>query len=892
MLGPHVIRRFAGLFGSSNALEAPEGAADIADNVVIRSPDVLEPRRGYSAVAGTTPINALAFKQGKAIALTWDAGGVTGLVRSCDLTTGVFTTFPMYPGGFPFTQPGGSAAARTRFMSAQKSLYWQGRYGLVKIEDVASGVSRAALQPANVALGNFELPIFGTIGQTITVGRPATVYWLATGFQVGYRITLCRKGANGELIESEPSDRLIVSNTTGLPAYVLLNQEQTYMVPSDAFFRCYRSKQVANGTDPSDEMYLVSETQTSGALDSSGYRDHGVSPFCSDQTPDGSLYLPLYSNLTSGSAPGRPFSPAPLSKDLFAFKTRAYYLNTSDVQRLTLKIIGTDTGGIVAGDWIQINNTRFTFTSSTSLSLYSPRVFIAGTVAQNIEMTARQLAANIGSYFQSVDAGPLQGKVFARYISGTSTDAGQIVIQSILPGSDAFTVQTSSANGWGTDYTTAVSSDPNAQAAGLSWSEPGQPEAVPLSNAAQVGDSSNELLRGVAMRDSALLFKKVDGVFKVTDDGSTVGPAVTLFDPSVKLIAPDTLVVIENLAIGLCDQGVLALSESGKANISHDQIERELFKLIAYVGQDVVSRLAFAVANEREHQYILALPESPGAASCTIQYVYSIETRSWSRWTLPGVLCGAVNPDTGQIVWGLASGALWVERRNGDSTDYQDPGFALTCPASTAVASMVFAGDLRRESGTATPVDVGDLFQQPQATYFLQQRVTAVAYASGSNQTTVTLDAVPTHPWQAASMTVIKGIRALLRFLPIRADDSGGPAQDKSWAGLYLAFRYFDADFLQVGFGSEKYSPEINTEQIVGTAEGSPVQAATWAPATWGTGVWGRKTRDVLLRCSQPPNFKNAAQLTVTLALQNALTRWELSALDAKVAATSDRVVK
>ena len=892
MLGPHVIRRFAGLVGSSNALEVPEGAAEIADNVVSRSTDVIEPRRGYAPIASALPINALAFKQGKAIALTWDAAGVTGQVRSCNLATGAFTTLPMYPGGFPFTQPGGAAAVRTRFLAANKSLYWQSRYGLTKIEDLASGVSRAALQPPNIATG-FGTGLFGTIGQVVTVGRPATVYWLATGFQVAYRITLCRKGANGELIESEPSDRLIVSNTTGLPGYVLLNQSQTYMIPADAFFRCYRSKQVANGTDPSDEMFLIAETKTfSSPLDANGYNTSSVSPFCSDQTPDGSLYLLLYSNLTSGTAPGRPFSPAPLSQDVFAFKTRAYYLNTTDLQRLTLKIIGTDTGGIVPGDWIQINNTRFTFNSSGLGSVYQPQVFTAGTVAQNIESTARQLANNISLYFGAGDTGPLQGKVFARYISGSAKDAGQILIQSALPGADPFTVQTSSINGWGTDYTTPVSSDPNAQAAGLSWSEQGQPEAVPLSNSAIVGDSGNDLLRGVAMRDSALLFKKRDGVYKVTDDGSINGPAVTLFDPSVRLLAPDTLVVVENLAIGLCDQGVLAVSESGKANISHEQIERELFKLIAYVGQDVIARLAFAVANEREHQYILALPESPGAASCTIQYVYSIETRSWDRWTLPGVLSGAVNPDTGQIVWGMASGALWVERRNGDSTDSQDPGFSLTCPASTAVASMVFAGDLRREAGGATPVDLGDLFQQPQATYFIQQRVTGVSYSSAANQTTVTLDAVPTHPWQAASMNVIKGIRSVIRFLPIRADDSGGPAQDKAWAGLYLAFRYFDADFLQVGFSSEKYNPEINTEQILGSAEGSPVQQATWAPATWGAGVWGRKTRDVLLRCSLPGNFAHAAQLTVTLILQNALTRWELSALDAKVAATSDRVVK
>lgn len=48
---PHVVNRFTGLYGSVNPFSGrvPEGALEVAENVVIRSVDLMEPRRGYTA---------------------------------------------------------------------------------------------------------------------------------------------------------------------------------------------------------------------------------------------------------------------------------------------------------------------------------------------------------------------------------------------------------------------------------------------------------------------------------------------------------------------------------------------------------------------------------------------------------------------------------------------------------------------------------------------------------------------------------------------------------------------------------------------------------------------------------------------------------------------------
>jgi len=124
----------------------------------------------------------------------------------------------MNPGGMTLDRPG-VGTARTRSLSINKALYFQSKYGLTKIENLATGVCRSALQPRH-AVDGLPLPGGFNIVTYGNVNTGGSNNWLANGFQVAYRITICRKGANGELIESEPSDRIVVSNTIGSSGYV------------------------------------------------------------------------------------------------------------------------------------------------------------------------------------------------------------------------------------------------------------------------------------------------------------------------------------------------------------------------------------------------------------------------------------------------------------------------------------------------------------------------------------------------------------------------------------------------------------------------------------------------------------------------------------------------
>jgi hypothetical protein len=904
MGAPHFISKFAGLVDSVNPYsDAPEGGCFVADNAVIRSKNLIESRRGYSSVTSASPINALGWKDGKLLCLGWDdAGrGITGQLRSYDFTAGAFTALPMTPGSLAFDRPGGVVGQHTRFISAQKATYFQSKYGLTKVEAISAAVCKPAIQPRDWA---------GNNGWASAGAAAAGGSWLVTGFQVSYRITVCRKGANNEFIESEPSPRFIVQNTSGGPLQVQLQIQVPYMFPLDAFLRVYRSKQQANGSTQSEELFLVGEffMPATDPVDPRGYlvfaNSYGSfisrTQLYTDPTPDAQLGPPLYTNPISGGGIASANSPAPLAADMAYFKNRLLLLNTTDVQRYTLKIIGTGTGGIVDGDTITINGVKFTWRTSPGVALTDVQIVTAGTIEQNLSGSAAWLAGRVNQYFSTLTPA-LSGAIMAHPLYVDATSAGLLLLQGIVPGGELITIRTSSAAGWGADYTRGVTSDTNPQIAGISWSKQDQPEAFPLSNAAIVGDASSAGQRIIALKEAALIFKQNnnnpnDGLWRWTDDGVNV--ALQIADPTVRLIAPETAQPLGGYVFALCDQGVMLFTENGQSvNVSHDEIERELLKLIAYVGRDTLANLAFAVPYELEGQYILCLPEAPNAVSCTVQYVYSVRTETWTRWRLPGVIAGTVDPNTGKLVWAMGPVAttlslsaqvnsLWVERKNFDSLDYQDPGFSVACPVNTTTATMVFAGDGR------LAISVGDLIEQAQATYYVRQRVKTVTYNSTANQTTVTLDAVPTHPWSnLQNVTVLKAIQSMLSFLPFHA---GKPLTSKEWGECLLLFRYCDLDWINgVEWGTEIQMGESALEQISGNdPRGSPAPLDLFAATPFDTTIFDRPAKNQIVKCTMPQHSGMCSLLSLKLTLGNALCRWELAGINLPIDQEAADVVR
>lgn len=830
------------------------------------------------------PIDAIAFKQGKVVTITYETPSSSGTLRSYDPATDTWTVLPMNPGGLPIDSPGNFSAVGSRFVSANRAQYFMSRFGLAKIEDVNS-VSRNATIPAPlVSNGIFKADAITATAVAQTGG------WLAVGNRTAYRFTVVRFGANHEPIESEPSDRIVVDGI-GTAAIVSISIKNPWLTPQDAFFRIYRvDTQSVSGADPGDEMFLIKEIVPTGTVGADGYYPPLTGDLVyQDVTPDKTgMIVPLYTNEITGGTAAAANNSAPVAADMVWFKSRMHYVNTIDYGRLILQVIGTGAaggGGIQEGDFITINGVKFTYRAAPNLSTEpnAIQLYTTGGTTGNIEQTAWATVNAINRYFASVYSGPKESAVLARYISTTSTaDVGQILLQSLVPNSNAITFQTSSPNGFDRDYSGGTKLDQNPQIAGWRWSNLGQPEGVPLSNNDVIGDSSAAILRAIAIKDSLFIFKE-DGLWSVTDDGSSNGPQLQIVDPTIHLLAPETAIAIDNFIIGLCDQGVVLVSETGAPlSISHQQIEQDLFRLIAYVGQDTLKKLAFSVGYQAEHTFLLALPESPFATTCTKQYVYALQSQTWTSWNLRDVLCGATVPTTNQLVWGRSDGTLWFERKSSESSDYQDVPFTINSPTNTATATLTFAGDLR--SGPGNNFAVGDIVQQAQDINMLRQRVVAVSYSNALDQTTVTLNAAPRTAWSTSlPLTIMKAIQCQARFLPITA---GAPLTAKDWGDSFLAFRYCDLDFITVSWSSDRttYSAtQSNLEPIssaITSANGTKgeLELSAFGAAPFGQEPFGRTTKDVVVKATLPREFSASAMLTPTLTIGNALATFQLAA--------------
>jgi hypothetical protein len=369
----------------------------------------------------------------------------------------------------------------------------------------------------------------------------------------------------------------------------------------------------------------------------------------------------------------------------------------------------------------------------------------------------------------------------------------------------------------------------------------------------------------------------------MVDDGTgtlQIGP----LDQTINLIAPRTAVVLDNAAFGLCDKGVIRITDGGAPeNLSTNRIDDDLNALIQYVGPATLASVAFAVAYEAEHLYVLCLPESPNATSCTVQYIYNVQTDAWVRWTLPHLTCGGINPYNGLLYFGRNAAVdglniLWAERKSFSDDDFRDPDVAGTVPGvgTYTASSLTFTGDV---TGTYGP---GDLISYSRSGVGTLARILSAVYSSGGNTTLVTLDRSAT--WTAGDpFTLYSGIGAQIVPLPLVG---GEPLAEKQWQSVYFYFRRSTVQTYQVSYSSEK-------QQVPNTY---PMPGATQSPwlyseaLGYGLEPWGGSAQDVILKLALDQKSARGGELTMGLGASDALAGWTLSAIRIPFNFTTPRV--
>lgn len=843
------ILKTAGLYTSVNELSsAPEGALSQADNVVIRSPNIIEPRRGvqmYSAHASG--------------AFSLNQYGAAHLIIGVDSTETLrdYSTPKNYTGTFQAPDEDTNRIS-LRSIEAQRNFYIATRAGVKVIDSATMTVPYSA----------------GVIEASTPAVSLAAGTWMSTASAVAYRVVWGRKDASGQLHLGKPSGRAVLVNASGGARQASITLSIPSEVTTSYFYRIYRSEMSASATsEPDDELFLVYENVPTSSQIAAG------SVTVSDITPEILLSDPLYTNPSQGGILQGNDRP-PWCWDLTEWSGRVWYSNTKLPQRLEWQMLSPPANNDVFTIFQQSYVVEQPAASGADDAFVLETYATIGltTSAQQIAYAAQKLVHTINLRNKLGSGNQNYGNIRASYVSSPEDPPGKILIEAtsfsvaagylgvsftptnaqpisdqsvtVTVGSTArtlgttVTVTTGSAHGLsvgdsvvltstalsgtthfynghdanfapgiktvastpsGTTFTYAESGA-NATMTGsyrvhraslapssndraynrVYYSKSQEPEAVPLLNYIDVGVKNKDILRVVPLRDRLYVFKP-EGIFAVSGEYPF---RVDLVDNTVRTLSADSVATVSNSIYAFTDQGVVAVNDAGVRVVSKP-IERALTQYVVSDDDNQV-KSAFGTGYDPEGLYFL----SPADELAT--YVYSVNANAWSKWTnTPGVPAvtfrsdGTGGAETTKLLCTSAYGVMAyapVDNNPLASAVYYDYGSAT-------------ANVLDQDSGSITLDDISDVeLGDVIVSGTFRGVVTSINADVGGYLSCVTNNGVA-----GATATVYKGIECVVKWAALHG---GEPHLEKHFQAVTYHFRRFDFYEPLATFETDKQAEE------------------------------------------------------------------------------------
>lgn len=306
-----------GLYTSPNNLSgAPQGALSRAENLVVIAKNLAVSRNGQTQFGqplsvGADQINKI-FNYSSSLIVNYD--------NSMAYDSSGEGDFVNYSGTWEAFQAG----YKMRSLETQKNFYFNTSQGVYKLDSLTSTPVPAG---APEALG-------GTGALTGSSG------FLVNDSSVAYRILWGYTDLNMNLILGAPSQRIIVSNSSGGTRDVNLTALIPDGVSTSYFYQLYRSLGTAAAADePTDELQLVQQgNPTAGQIASKSIT-------ILDNTPYSLMRTALYTNPSQQGIENANLQP-PACLDMDVFKNCSFYANTSSKQRLSIALLTAGLPGL------------------------------------------------------------------------------------------------------------------------------------------------------------------------------------------------------------------------------------------------------------------------------------------------------------------------------------------------------------------------------------------------------------------------------------------------------------------------------------------------------------------------------------------------------------------
>jgi hypothetical protein len=256
--------------------------------------------------------------------------------------------------------------------------------------------------------------------------------------------------------------------------------------------------------------------------------------------------------------------------------------------------------------------------------------------------------------------------------SSTVTATADLLLEEIGVGGSAFTVDSSNDTAFSPNL--PVTSENDAEPARLWWSDPDEPESVPLPNFVRIGEASEPILALTPLRSSLLVWK-TDGLYRVTGtapDGWRVDPV----DPQVRLLSSGVVDTDQGFAYAWTDKGVVQATESGIRRVS-----TPIDEYLAPFRREVLSDdlLHSWLVCWRTADLVLLAPQAVQQGAPQVVLALSTETGAWTTFWNRGneaLYCATYDAAGARLYWSRES--AWEVRRFADTSAGYDLVYSIT----------------------------------------------------------------------------------------------------------------------------------------------------------------------------------------------------------------------
>lgn len=569
---------------------------------------------------------------------------------------------------------------------------------------------------------------------------------------------------------------------------------------------------------------------------------------------------------------------APIASDMALYKDCLFFADTQTKHSFIFSILAVDSGashtssppygGIISGDTITIGSEVYTAAASAVYGSGSGSfaVVASGAVpsaATRVDRAARSLVDVINRSSLLVNATLL-------YTSDDSSLPGKILLEAKTLSASAFTVTSTIASAFSPQLpataTTASTSTSDTFRNGVMFSRQGLPEAVPAANLFRVGSANDPILRIIALRDALLIFKRKDGAYVLRGENAS-SFSVQQLDSTARLVAAESLVVVNGLVYGLFESGICSVSDTAVEVIS-EAVKDKIQALYGTCLQEVKD-YAFGISYESDNKYILALPLTAAETAANYQLVYDVAYGSFSEWDL-SAQSGFVSSINQKLYIASGNSAyIRQERKAFDATDFCDFKGQKTI-TSYASTTLVIASGIDDFS-------IGDLISQ--GTDFPDAYVTAVDLGNS----TIEVDYARTWDTGTNDVDHYQGIECILELSPVFADNAAG---FKHFQEVSLLFKQSLIRDAVIGFNSDT-TASLNEVTITGDSASS-----AWGVGSWGILPWGGESISEPIRVGVPRDVARCNTLTITFTHRVAQSDWQLQGIVPVYWPTSTRTAR